>query len=72
MPNVLSPRDLVSRPDILDKTVPHTLHEKTCCQGFHSGPHTNLSLQLQKMARLEILDLGSRWIVLSMQQKQMC
>ena len=25
MPNVLSPRDLVSRPDIMDKTVPHTL-----------------------------------------------
>ena len=24
VPNVLSPRDLVSRPDILDKTVPHT------------------------------------------------
>ena len=23
MPNVLSPRDLVSRPDIMDKTVPH-------------------------------------------------
>ena len=25
VPNVLSPRDLVSRPDIMDKTVPHTL-----------------------------------------------
>ena len=24
VPNVLSPRDLVSRPDIMDKTVPHT------------------------------------------------
>ena len=24
VPNVLSPRDLVSRPDILDETVPHT------------------------------------------------
>ena len=24
MPNVLSPRDLVSRPDNMDKTVPHT------------------------------------------------
>ena len=23
MPNVLSPRDLVSRPDIMDETVPH-------------------------------------------------
>ena len=25
VPNVLSPRDLVSRPDNMDKTVPHTL-----------------------------------------------
>ena len=25
VPNVLSPRDLVSRPDIMDETVPHTL-----------------------------------------------
>ena len=24
MPNVLSPRDLVSRPDNIDETVPHT------------------------------------------------
>ena len=23
MPNVLSPRDLVSRPDVMDETVPH-------------------------------------------------
>ena len=33
VPNVLSPRDLVSRPDIMDETVPHTqqaicMHEK--------------------------------------------
>ena len=27
VPNVLSPRDLVSRPDDMDETVPHTLHE---------------------------------------------
>ena len=26
VPNVLSPRDLVSRPDIMDKTVPHMSH----------------------------------------------
>ena len=26
VPNVLSPRDLVSRPDIMDETVPHTTH----------------------------------------------
>ena len=24
VPNVFSPRDLVSRPDIMDETVPHT------------------------------------------------
>ena len=27
VPNVLSPRDLVSRPDIMDETVPHTYQE---------------------------------------------
>ena len=26
MPNVLSPRDLVFRPDNMDETVPHTIH----------------------------------------------
>ena len=25
VPNVLSPRDLVSRPDIMDETVPHSI-----------------------------------------------
>ena len=29
VPNVLSPRDLVSRPDIMDETVPHTQSMKT-------------------------------------------
>ena len=29
VPNVLSPRDLVSRPDNMDKTVPHTQSEST-------------------------------------------
>ena len=28
MPNVLSPRDLVSRPDNMDETVPHTIKIK--------------------------------------------
>ena len=28
MPNVLSPRDLVSRPDHMDETVPHTQRKK--------------------------------------------
>ena len=27
VPNVLSPRDLVSRPDIMDETVPHPDHK---------------------------------------------
>ena len=26
VPNGLSPRDLISRPDIMDKTVPHIQH----------------------------------------------
>ena len=30
VPNVLSPRDLVSRPDKMDKTVPHTLGLMAC------------------------------------------
>ena len=31
VPNVLSPRDLVSRPDNMDKTVPHTqITDQTC------------------------------------------
>ena len=29
VPNVLSPRDLVSRPDIMDETVPHTRSKST-------------------------------------------
>ena len=36
VPNVLSPRDLVSRPDIMDETVPHTLltvPRRTFCCG---------------------------------------
>ena len=27
VPNVLSPRDIVFRPDNMDETVPHTLHD---------------------------------------------
>ena len=30
VPNVLSPRDLVSRPDIMDETEPHTVSGKFC------------------------------------------
>ena len=31
VPNVLSPRDLVSRPDIMDETVPHTSNNLSKC-----------------------------------------
>ena len=34
VPNVLSPRDLVSRPDIMDETVPHTLFPFVILNGF--------------------------------------
>ena len=36
VPNVLSPRDLVSRPDNMDETVPNT-HLKRCCEEFCAG-----------------------------------
>ena len=35
VPNVLSPRDLVSRPDIMDETVPHTLNTKALAHKIH-------------------------------------
>ena len=35
VPNVLSPRDLVFRPDNMDKTVPHTLiWVQIFCKGY--------------------------------------
>ena len=48
VPNVLSPRDLVSRPDNMDKTVPHTvvssdvfarIGQSIACLGLCSGVH---------------------------------
>ena len=37
VPNVLSPRDLVSRPDNMDETVPHTFPVVPCnSRGFDS------------------------------------
>ena len=33
VPNVLSPRDLVFRPDNMDETVPHTFASHTFCHG---------------------------------------
>ena len=38
-PNVLSPRDLVSRPDNMDETVPHT---HTCKAVLKSAPDDNI------------------------------
>ena len=41
MPNVLSPRDLVSRPDNMDETVPHThnfMHYSHGFNHFHIHP----------------------------------
>ena len=35
VPNVLSPRDLVFRPDNMDETVPHT--HSCCCPGSNPG-----------------------------------
>ena len=37
MPNVLSPRDLVSRPDKMDGTVPHTTHLISAGTGNPTG-----------------------------------
>ena len=34
VPNVLSPRDLVSRPDNMEETVPHTHFPKACDRGL--------------------------------------
>ena len=39
VPNVLSPRDLVSRPDIMDETVPHTKsHEHMIMYAYVCNP----------------------------------
>ena len=44
--------------------------EKTCLQGFRSGPTQTRLYSHRRGKRLEILDSGRRGIVLSMQQKQ--
>ena len=52
VPNVLSPRDLVSRPDIMDETVPHVSiegqgHFLTLAQGrVHTKMETGFSQKL--------------------------
>ena len=54
VPNVLSPRDLVSRPDIMDETVPHTIFVfnkcnfdipkfSYCCLFHNKSLHTEIS-----------------------------
>ena len=40
MPNVLSPRDLVFRPDNMDETVPHTNSDY---QAFNWGKYFNIA-----------------------------
>ena len=60
MPNVLSPRDLVFRPDNMDETVPHTVydfpfcdkkcehcHEKICLRDFRPGQTQTACLTAQ-------------------------
>ena len=43
MPNVLSPRDLVSRPDIMDETVPHNCSKLNLpCHGHSSSKSKGL------------------------------
>ena len=44
VPNVLSPRDLVSRPDIMDETVPHTQVGMTSLQVNCSLTEVNASV----------------------------
>ena len=38
VPNVLSSRDLVSRPDIMDETVPHAHLGFMKMHGYHGNP----------------------------------
>ena len=52
MPNVLSPRDLVSRPDIMDETVPHTRQYK--CVLYLTLPHKLSGQPIQWIPRASI------------------
>ena len=49
VPNVLSPRDLVSRPDIMDETVPHTFKNTCLFSGERSLPFGLLVTLVQKV-----------------------
>ena len=51
VPNVLSPRDLVYRPDNMDETVPHTLLNKQMLNGletWHAASGTQVLYSLYK------------------------
>ena len=48
VPNVLSPRDLVFRPDNMDETVPHRSHISTTKQGM-------IFLKIRKKMTTEII-----------------
>ena len=43
VPNVLSPMDLVSRPDIMDETVPHTFFRMRIDRALCHYPHMSLN-----------------------------
>ena len=49
MPNVLSPRDLVSRPDNMDKTVLHTQYKQGCTASEDGKWLTILDLESRGM-----------------------
>ena len=66
VPNVLSPRDLVSRPDIMDETVPHTRLEKTNVLVSDLVRHKPGYKATKDDHRLQISGLESRVIVLPM------
>ena len=51
MPNVLSPRDLVSRPDNMDETVPHTLF-RICLHEASLGPYLSRECTIMTKVRL--------------------
>ena len=46
VPNVLSPRDLVSRSDIMDETVPHTLKKFIFLSNKKTQCFCNLNIQI--------------------------
>ena len=49
VPNVLSPRDLVFRPDNMDEIVQHTKTNAKCKRTFNCGRNRNLKLYPKHM-----------------------